>query len=59
MQEGLAQWEYNDKLADLCGTDVQKTPLWRMQMAEATGQQLMNLMSFSLQSMIIDDCLNV
>ncbi|GAX79854.1 hypothetical protein CEUSTIGMA_g7294.t1 [Chlamydomonas eustigma] len=37
MQVGQAQWDYNNKLAALCGEDVPETPSWRMKMAEATG----------------------
>jgi hypothetical protein len=31
-QQGSMQWEYNDWLAALCGTDVPSSPSWRMQL---------------------------
>ena len=32
-----AQFEYNDKLAEMCGPDVPKTSSWRIKMYDETG----------------------
>jgi ABC-type Fe3+-citrate transport system substrate-binding protein len=31
-RQGDLQWAYNDWLASMCGTDVPKTPSWRIQL---------------------------
>ncbi|GAX79852.1 hypothetical protein CEUSTIGMA_g7292.t1 [Chlamydomonas eustigma] len=35
--QGASQWDYNDRLAILCGPDVIKTAEWRIQMYNATS----------------------
>lgn len=36
---GDKQWQYNDWLADACGPDVPRLPLWRPLMYTVAGRQ--------------------